>query len=499
MLAILDAQEMQKADWYTQDTLKVSGLVLMERAALALLSYIRQQYGFAEKIGILCGSGNNGGDGMALARLLAEENMDVTVFLVGKPSHFSASAKVQYEGDLAYGVYFAGEIEELGDCDLLVDAILGNGADRPLAGEYLKAVRWINGTRRPVIAVDIPTGISATTGQVLEEAVMASDTITFGFYKRGQILYPGRSYCGKLERRRIGITSRSLTDKPMCRCIEESDIKGLLPGRFADSQKGDYGKLLCICSDINMAGAGILAAGAALAMGVGMVKVMANEANRMILQLGVPEALFTSFDEKVIQEDHWANTLMIGPGLGQGEKAKELLKACLLEGSRPLLLDADAINLMAGDKELLELLQRAGEKRDVVLTPHRMEMSRISGRSIPSLKEKGIEEAVTFAKKYHVTLVLKGGCTICALPSGEVYLNTTGNNGMSTAGSGDVLSGMIASLMAMGLCGGIAAPVGVYLHGLCGDKARDVYTARSMKASHLVEMLPEVLKEVAPS
>ena len=248
MLAILDAQEMQRADQYTQDTLKVSGLVLMERAALALFSYIQEQYKDVKRIGILCGSGNNGGDGMALARLLTEERRDVTVFLVGKPSHFSASARIQYESDLAYGVRFAEEINELCCCDLLVDAILGTGADRVLEGDYLLAVRWINRQDKPVICVDIPTGISASTGRVLGEAVMATDTLTFGFYKIGQILYPGRSYCGRLGRRRIGITARSLENAPRIRCMEDHDMESLLPKRISDSQKGDYGKLLAVCA-----------------------------------------------------------------------------------------------------------------------------------------------------------------------------------------------------------------------------------------------------------
>ncbi|SDW05379.1 NAD(P)H-hydrate epimerase [Lachnospiraceae bacterium KHCPX20] len=493
MLAILDAQEMQKADQYTQDTLKVSGLVLMEKAALALLSYIRETYEGAGRIGILCGSGNNGGDGLALARLLTDEKIDVTVFLVGNPSHFSASARIQYEAAVAYQIPFAKTIQELETCDVFVDAMLGTGADRPLTGQYLEAVRWLNASGRPVVAVDLPTGISASSGQVLGEAVLCSDTVTFGFYKIGQILYPGRSYCGKLQRRRIGITARSLEDKPKVFCMEEHDVKKLLPSRFSDSHKGDYGKLLAVCSDVGMAGAGILGAKASLAMGVGMVKVMTEEANRIILQTSVPEALYTPFDEKELTEDTWASAIMIGPGLGQKRGAKELVRCALSDPKRPLLLDADAINLIALDEELMQLLDRMAKKKEIVLTPHLMEMSRISGCDIHTLKENGIEKARTFAMQHHVTLVLKGACTICALASGEIYLNTTGNSGMATAGSGDVLSGMISALMASGLSGGIAAPLGVYLHGLCGDYARDVYSSRSMKASHLIEMLPRVL------
>lgn len=530
---LLTAKEMQKFDVATIERIGIPALVLMERAAFAVYEEILKALGMtgfgSKKVLVLAGCGNNGADGLALARMLAEhgqstlpggvirsgkdtedDSFQVEVVVCGDPEKVTDAWKTQYE-ILKHFPVRTGSKQPVDEYDILVDALFGVGLSRDITGEYADLIRWLHERKGFKVAVDMPSGIHSDSGKVMGCAVKADLTVCFAFGKRGLYLYPGCEYAGKVVVKKIGIGEQSFGDtKPgMFRFTEK--VTDLLPDRIGDGNKGTFGKVLLAAGNRNMAGAAVLAAGSCYRTGAGMVKVLTRECNRVILQTAVPEALMCIWEPTVeklahVEEDvsksvnpdfyQWPDVLAIGPGLGTDEWAYGILSSFLKDSDLPLVIDADGLNLLSKYGELMELLcMQARGGRTFILTPHAGELARLCGITIDEVKENPVKIAMGLAQKLNCIIVSKDARTYVCQNKKPVCMNTTGNSGMAVAGSGDVLTGVIAGLLAQGMEPFAAAGVGVYLHGSAGDEAADRLGERGMTAGDLVQAVAEVTKK----
>ena len=383
---------------------------------------------------------------------------------------------------------------------VIVDAIFGIGLSRDVEGIYAKWIENINKSKAWVISVDIPSGISADTGEVLSVAVKADVTVTFGVLKAGLIFYPGALYAGEILVKEIGFPKKNISQVSPTLYTGGKEMLSLLPTRMPDSNKGNMGKILMIAGSKNMAGAAYLSAKAAYRIGAGLVRIITPEANREILQILLPEAVLVTYQEDqeiksiLYNALDWAECVAAGPGLGMEEYAFQIIEE--LSGyanqhkEKTYILDADALNLLAKKKELFQ-----GFSGCAIITPHMGEMTRLMEVDIAYLRKNRILLARQAGRQYHIICVLKDARTIVCEEEGMCYVNTSGNSGMATAGSGDVLCGVIAGCLAMGLPARQAAEIGVYLHGLAGDRARDRVGEHGMIAQDIVEELSQVLRE----
>ena len=512
MQELLSGSQMKAVDRYNIETLGIPSLVLMERAALAVAREAEKLSKPEDRVLFVCGMGNNGADGLAAARMRVLHGRKAEVLLVGDPARATEEHTVQRrileKLDIPVNTmdsYPEYSIES--PYGLVVDAIFGIGLSRPLAGEAEKAVSLVNrvasgGSR--VLAVDIPSGISASNGQVLGIAVKADVTVTFGYEKVGMVLYPGTSYAGRRIVADIGFAPVPHME-PLARTFFPGE-KGRLPRRPADGNKGTFGRVFLAAGSAGMSGAACLSAKSAYRSGAGLVEVYTVEENRPIVQTLVPEAVVTVYTPAVEngseQEKYEgllkrAAVLVAGPGLSTEPYAGKLLAGLLQEAKKreiPCVLDADALNLLSGNRELFRYLHK-----NTVVTPHMGEMARLTGKTVAELKADPIKAAADFHRETGAVCVLKDARTVVASEKG-IYINCTGNDGMATGGSGDVLSGILGGLLA-GLSaeerqnGAVAdlAELGVYLHGLAGDKAAERYGRRSMTAADLAASVSEVL------
>ncbi|MCD8022502.1 MAG: NAD(P)H-hydrate dehydratase [Lachnospiraceae bacterium] len=498
---LLNARQMKACDQRTIHTLGIPSLVLMERAALAVVEEMKAFVPDLSNVLVICGSGNNGGDGFAVARLLAEESRKkterrVTIAFVGKETSMSEETALQRRICENCQLKISSNFME-DEYTVIVDAIFGIGLSRPVEGRYAEIIHWVNAQKAAVVSVDIPSGLSADNGLASGAVVRADLTVTFGARKIGQILYPGAAYCGKLVCRDIGIrTDASIElDKTSSRVFtySESDLMRI-PKRSPYSNKGTYGKVLLIAGSEGMSGAALLAAKSALRGGCGMVRVFTPECNRTVLQTCLPEAMVTAWEpgnlkpELLAQALAWSDVAGIGPGLGTSADAADLLRFVLEQYEKPLVIDADALNILSVHPELLELAHGS-----LVMTPHVGEMSRLVRTNKALIAEDLIAYARAFAARQQVVCVLKDARTVVS-DGEQIYLNTSGNDGMATAGSGDVLTGVICALLAQGLSCFEAGALGVYVHGLAGDRACDALGAYGMLSGDIAERVGEVLR-----
>lgn len=495
---LVSGKEMKLLDQNTSSVFQVPELVLMEQAAMAFvrelfLLQLKNRRPLKNAL-VLCGSGNNGADGLAIARLLTQKEITCCVCLCGeKAGHkTTASYKTQKKICQAYGISM---VDALGEdsYDLVIDALFGIGLSRSIEGDMADVIRQANELSAWKVSVDISSGIHADDGAILGCAFRADDTITFSYAKLGAYLWPGSEASGDVHIAPMGITDASWLDrKPHVAAMEKADAAGMLPARSAHSNKGTYGKLLVIAGSVNMAGAAAMCAKAAYRSGIGLVKVLTAEENRLAIQTLVPEAILSTYGTKleetqVIEDLKWADAVVLGPGIGTERNAKRLVQLVLKNCAVPLLLDADALNLIAQEPECL-----LRPHTEIVVTPHLGEMARLTGDAVSLIQARLVESAFTFAQTYNVVCVLKDFHTITAIPYAMGYLNLTGNHGMATAGCGDVLSGMIGALLAQGLTADNAAPLGVFLHGMAGDDAAEKTGKRALSAPDLIDALPQV-------
>lgn len=497
MRYLLNARQMKACDETTTNTFKVPSAVLMERSAIAVRDVVLERFPDAARILVICGSGNNGGDGYAAARLLNLTGRRADVLFVGKHDHRTEQTALQAEIFARYGGRELPDDASLKGYDLILDALFGIGLKREVIGRYADVISAVNRVKTPVISIDVPSGVSADSGQILGCAVEADLTVTMQYEKLGLMLYPGAYLSGEILVRDVGITDESVKweEEPVF-ALEKEDLRDLLPRRRADANKGTCGKLLLIAGSRGMAGAAYLAGEAALRGGCGLVKILSDEANRVVLQSSLPEALFASWTEDIdlLSCLEWADAVAIGPGLSQGSVSRTLLTEVLDEWRGPLVMDADALNLIAKEPSLF----RSVPKRSV-LTPHPGEMSRLCARlecgehSAAEVAADPVGYALSCCAETGCVTVLKGARTVIA-GDGQAWLNLYGNDGMASGGSGDVLTGIIGSLLAQGADPADAARAGVLLHALAGDEAAKTLGKRCMKAGDVTAYLPDVMR-----
>lgn len=497
MEILVDSRQMKLCDRNTIECFGVPSLVLMERAALSVADEIEGYFQGGDclkgekSVLVVCGLGNNGGDGAAAGRILWQKGYAVTIVM--PPDLEKASLETKWQIDILrnYGIGILHEIPE-GEFQVVVDALFGIGLARDLEGAYKGYVAAMNEKEGWKVAVDIPSGIHADTGMVMGAGFRADITVTFGFPKSGLVLYPGAAYAGKVSVKDIGIDKYSfMEEKPHMYLVGRGDLAEV-PRRRQDSNKGTYGKVLVVAGHKNMAGAAFLSAKASYRTGAGLVQVLTEESNRVILQQLLPEAILAAYEGSDLPRLlKWASAITIGPGLGTGEREAFLTESVLKMANVPVILDADGLNILAGH---LEWLREA--KAPVIITPHLGEMARLVKMPIPELKGQLLQAARSFAREYNVICVLKDARTVTALPNKNVYINTTGNNGMATAGSGDVLTGILAGLIAQGMEPQQAAPIGVCLHGAAGDRQAQQIGPHSLMAQDIIEGIPGVLNSL---
>lgn len=537
MRYVLDAASMKNVDSYSINTLGIPSVVLMERAALSVTEAIESKVkgNIHTDIICVCGRGNNGADGLAVARQLYLKGYNVDVYIIN--SH--ASTK---EFDIQLNIIKNLGIECINSPDfskygVIVDALFGNGLSRELAGEARIVVDTINkcstsvrsqytqnsdnNGNRLVVAVDIPSGISASTGVVMGSAVNADITVTFGFEKIGHILYPAASYCGKIIRKDIGFAQYPDMTRDIF-TYDYSDISDMLPLRKPDGNKGTFGKALVIAGSRLYGGAAVLSSRAAARIGAGLVRTLTHISNRTAVITGNMECIVDTYDTDEECGDFvkntetlvdkcicWADVVCIGPGLSMEESAVKLVRSVSAKKNIKKLYDADALNIIAQYKIELDgsnddVDYEAGgnsgnasykddmSDNNVVVTPHIGEMSRLTGLDIAVIKNNPIDTARTYSREHNCVCVLKDARTIVS--DGErVYINMSGNDGMATGGSGDVLSGIITGLMAQGLTTFEASALGVYIHGCAGDEAALSNGKYSMVAGDIIDNIKNVL------
>ncbi len=517
MRYLVTGEQMKEIDGYTIGTVGIPSLVLMERAAMAVAREAEKLAGKADSIWAVCGTGNNGADGVAAARMLALKGYSVTVILAGSEERGTREFHTQLEIARKLGLSIAEWKDFIpGRCGLVIDGIFGVGLSREVEGEYREILEKISSMEVPVVAVDIPSGIHSTTGQVMGAAVKAAVTVTFGWEKLGSVLYPGREYCGRVVIEDIGFPPVSFQKAgPSAWTYEKEDLSGL-PLRSPGGNKGTFGKVLLIAGSKGMSGAACLAALAAYRMGAGMVKIMTVEDNRTILQQLLPEAMVTSYEPEEVtgsesdagfpddseksccaawerrmeRECAWADVIVAGPGLGQEPHVRFLIRSLLTSVYVPVVLDADALNTMARYPELEQYYTE-----NIIITPHLGEMSRLTGRSVEEIQKRVADTATEYGSRHGIVCVLKDAATVVAGRDGQCYVNTSGNSCMAKAGSGDVLAGTIAGLLAQKMEPFDAAALGVYVHGLAGDRYRAKHGPAGMLARELAEELENITKE----
>ncbi len=497
MKYIVSGEEMARIDEYTVNNVGLPQMVLMERAALEIYGFIKSKYSKDARILIVVESGNNGGDGVAVARMLKGDNYDVEVYYVNGLSKTSEAFEQQRNIAKKMGVKFVDEIVNYG-YDVVVDGIFGVGLNRIVTGKQAEAINLINDIDAYTIAIDIPSGIDSRTGFVLGCAVRADATITFEHIKIGMLMGIGYEYSGQVIIANIGFPKTAVDFvEPKLYTYEETDIEKLLPYRKSDSHKGSYGKISVIGGCKNMAGAPMFSAEAAYRMGCGLVRICTVEENRQIIQTKLPEALLSTYDsddKESIREAlkatlGWSDVIVLGPGLGTDEAANYVVERVLRKFDGTVILDADGLNILAQNLDWLE-----DTPAKIIITPHLVEMSRLTKLKVADIKENKYNTAREFAEKYNVIVVLKDSRTIVSEGGNQAYINITGNNGMATGGSGDVLTGIIAGLCGQNMDLFEAAKVGVYMHGMAGQEAAIIKGRYSMIASDIVRSITRVLE-----
>ena len=489
-MRVLNTQQMREADRRTIDEIGIPAIVLMENAGRQAVAAMEAAFDdlATSHVGVLCGRGNNGGDGFVIARTLVQRGVETSVFLLGSVADVRGDARTNLEvlgriGLTVVEISNAQEWElhfsEISRCELLVDAILGTGFHGQLSGLLETVVADVNGLGVPVVAIDLPTGLSADTAEVEAEAIEASMTVTLAAPKISLILPPADSRSGDLVIADIGIPLPLLdeVEGPYLELLTRERMRDLVPARAADSHKGDFGRVLVIAGSLGRSGAAHLAAIGALRSGAGLVTIATPKSCLPIVAAMAPEYMTEGLEETTSGTVDYAaldrvlefkaDVIALGPGLGQSPGTAAFVHGLLERAGVPLVLDADALNAFSGDP--YRLMGRDGV--DVVITPHPGEMARLLNTSVEAVQHDRLRHATEFAARHRVHVVLKGHRTIIAGPDNRAFINLTGNSGMATGGTGDILTGMIAAWFGQLLDAEAACKLAVYLHGAAGDLA----------------------------
>ena len=500
MIPVLDNAGMRGADRITIDELGVPSLVLMELAAASVTDVILERFAGSPRVVVACGPGNNGGDGLAVARQLRCRGWEVEVALLADQAALKGDAAKQLEMARAFGAPInecAGDLDRLQDlvagCDVVVDALFGTGLDRPLSDRWLAAIQVLDASGRPIVAVDLPSGLSGSSAAVSSDCVHAQVTVTFGAPKVAHALPPACRCCGEVAVGDIGIPPWVLEAQSHLAILEADDVAAWLPSRSTDAHKGHFGHLGVVAGRVGRAGAAALAARAAVTMGAGLVTVATASGAVTPIQAAVPEAMVDPLPQGrdgAASGDGLgalltrATALAVGPGLGTGTGPRKLLERVLAEWDGPLLLDADALTLIGTGLERL-----AGRRAATVLTPHPGELARLLGRDTALVAADRLGAAREAAARSGATVLAKGARTVVADPDGRALVNPTGSPGLASGGTGDVLTGTIGALLAQGLAGREAAAVGAWLHGRAAELAGEEFPG-AIPAGVVIDHLP---------
>lgn len=494
MQYIVTKKEMQAIDAYTIEKIGIPSAVLMERAALSVVEEVERINVSHGRILIVVEGGNNGGDGLAAGRILLQRGYQVDIYYIGGFEKVSQGFQQQRSILHHMGVRLRKSIPNK-EYAVIVDGIFGVGLSREVQGIQRKVIETLNHMDAVKVAIDIPSGIDATTGAVLGAAFYADYTVTFGLKKLGMFFLEGIDACGTVICKPIGFPAQAVAHvKPMIYAYDDSDLDKL-PKRVNNSNKGTYGRVAVIAGSKNMSGAAFLCSKAAYSTGAGLVKIYTHESNRTILQSQLPEAVMMTYDEYegalACIEDalQWATVVVVGPGLGVDTVSERMLYELLMNAEVPMVVDADALNILSNNIELLRTTSAP-----IIMTPHMKEMSRLIQKPVAEIAQDRFVIAREFAKKMQVTLVLKDAKSIATNGGQQTYMNLAGNNGMSTGGSGDVLAGIIAGMLAGGLTLADAARMGTYIHCRAGDLAAEHKGNYAMLASDIISYIGEVMR-----
>lgn len=489
------AEQMREIDRLAQERFAIPGIILMERAALAVFEEIKTRLHplLGRVVYIFCGKGNNGGDGLALGRILKEHGVAATVILMAERQTYQGLAQQNLFMADQYGVPIVEwkdfNSHALTKADLIVDALLGTGTTGAPTGVIAEIIKTINDCSKPIAAIDIPSGVNVNSGQVNGLAIKANFTVTLGLPKPGLLCYPGADYVGDLVIQTIGFPQQLLDSEEInINYLLPQEIKALMPHRSMNAHKGTTGHVLVIGGSQGMTGAVYLASLGALRVGCGLV----SAGLRLDLAfLEKPaEVMVVPWSELY---HRWENfdSIVFGPGLTKMEDGESLLYELIERIRVPLVIDADGLNLLANNKKILKSISQ-----NVILTPHPGEMARLTGLTVSEIQADRIGVARRFAREWKTIVILKGARTVIADPIGNVYINLTGNPGMATGGMGDALAGMISGLMVQGLAPDKAGVVGTYLHGLAGDLAVLQQGPVGIIAGDLISQIPKAIKKV---
>ena len=514
-MRVTTAAEMRELDRSAIETYGIPGVVLMENAGAQVARILWQEYPAlqAQRVAVLCGRGNNGGDGFVLARYLHTMGVSVSVFIIGDPGGIHGDAAAHL--DMLRRVGVAPEAVQtpesaqavgarLAEYQLLIDALLGTGVKAEVSGVFRLIIAAMNAAGRPIVAVDMPSGLSADVGTFLGEHVRADLTVTMALPKRGLLLYPAAEHVGRLVAVDIGFPT-AVREHTVVRChvLEAQAIAAQLQRRSADTHKGTYGHVLIVAGSPGKTGAGALASLAALRTGAGLVSFALPHALNAAMEAKLTEVMTMPLPEsepgvlggeavkRLVEWLEGKSALILGPGLGTHPETVRCVHEVLRQVRLPTVLDADGLNALATDPDSLGDVQAP-----LVLTPHPGELARLRRTTTAAIQADRLAAAQEAARACKAVVVLKGAHSVIAEPEGTLYINLTGNPGMATAGSGDVLSGMIGTLLGQGYTPSMAARIAVYTHGLAGDLAATALGERSLLAGDLVEALPRAFQEL---
>jgi ADP-dependent NAD(P)H-hydrate dehydratase / NAD(P)H-hydrate epimerase len=513
-MRVLNTAQMREADRRTIEEIGIPSLVLMENAGRQVVSAIEAVHGelLERSVAVLCGRGNNGGDGFVVARTLMQRSVDVSVFLLGRVAEVRGDARINLEilGRLGLTVVEIDDSQawelhftEVSDCALIVDAIFGTGLNAPLSGLLETVVADVNGSGIPVVAIDLPSGLSADSPEILGDSIEAGMTVTLAAPKLPLVLPPAETRAGDIVIADIGIPLELIEqlDGPRVELLTRASMRELVTPRAPDSHKGDFGHVLVVAGSRGKTGAAHLAALGALRSGAGLVTVATPASCQPIVATMGPEYMTEPVPETIDGLDPDGvdavlelarDVVALGPGLGRGASTRHFIGRFVDRATMPLVIDADGLNAFIDDPDRLN----GREGRDVIITPHPGEMARLVGMSADEVQASRLEIARNFAVAHHVYVVLKGHRTLIATPDGKVFINPTGNAGMATGGTGDVLTGMIAAWLAQLLDAEAACKLAVYLHGLAGDLAEADEGEVAMTSGDVVSHLGDAVLEL---
>ncbi|MFB3884213.1 MAG: NAD(P)H-hydrate dehydratase [Thermodesulfobacteriota bacterium] len=513
-MKVATAEQMQELDRKSIELFRIPGIVLMENAGRGAAEAIASTFPDirTKKIAIIAGKGNNGGDGFVIARHFLNQGIPVKVFLLTDPKSLRGDA----ESNFNIFHRMKGEVipvpstkdyqkikKSLESFDLLIDGIFGTGLDAEVRGYYREVIDHLNTLQKPIVAIDIPSGLDANTGKPLGAAVRATLTITFGLPKVGHLIAPGSDYTGTLKVIDIGIPKRLVEEeKIQTHLLEYDEIrKGLSIPRQSDTHKGDYGHLLVIAGSVGKTGAAAMACEAALRMGAGLVTLAIPKSLNPIMEVKLTEVMTEPLPEtpkqtlslrafkSILRLCENKKAVVIGPGIGTYKETQSLVLKLIKALEVPIILDADGLTSL-GAQPKNHLIKR----QPLILTPHPGEMARLIASTPKDVQEDRIAASRNFAQTHHVYLALKGHRTLIATPRGEIFINPTGNPGLASGGTGDVLTGMIGGLISQGFDILSSLQISVYLHGLAGDTLAQELGQKSLVATDLIQKIPSLLR-----